>query len=283
MKIKVNENNMYDAYSLDTSVDADPSVDSYWFVFDGYKLMVSKENGAFEVPMMRYENHKERGITKGSYIGTFKDVPCYVGDGSNALLHEGLEFVELRGLHGVLEEDIYTVAGRALQLLTWDRDFQYCSRCGAKVEKIDLQMAKECSDCHLVNYPRISPAVITAIFKEDKILLARNKNFPGEMFSLIAGFVEAGETLEECVEREIIEEVAIKVKNIRYVGSQSWPYPHSMMVGFVADYDEGEIQVDGTEISEAYWFDRDNLPMIPAGVSIARKIIDCYIESGCNE
>jgi NAD+ diphosphatase len=141
------------------------------------------------------------------------------------------------------------------------------------------ERAKRCPECGFISYPVICPAVITAIIKDRKILLAHNRSFKGNMYSLIAGFVEAGETLEECVKREIMEEVGLQVKNVKYLGSQPWPFPNSLMIGFTAEYESGEIAVDGVEISDAKWFDIDNLPELPSEISIARKIINWYIEN----
>jgi len=141
------------------------------------------------------------------------------------------------------------------------------------------ERAKQCLRCGLTNYPRLNPAVIAAVLKGDQILLARNKRFKVPMFSVLAGFVEPGETLEACIEREILEEVGITVKNIRYFGSQPWPFPNSLMIGFVAEYAGGEITIDKQEIVEAGWFFKSNLPPVPSSISIARRLIDWFVDS----
>jgi NAD+ diphosphatase len=130
-----------------------------------------------------------------------------------------------------------------------------------------------------MSYPRLSPAVITAVLKDNKILLSHYAAFKGNMHTIIAGFVEPGETLEECIKREILEEVGIQVRNIKYFGSQPWPFPNSLMIGFTAEYESGEISVDRTEISEAGWYDVNSLPELPPKMSIAREIIDWFIQS----
>ena len=130
-----------------------------------------------------------------------------------------------------------------------------------------------------MSFPRLSPAVITAVLKDDKILLSHYAAFRGNMHTIIAGFVEPGETLEECIKREILEEVGVRVRNIKYFGSQPWPFPNSLMIGFTAEYESGEISVDGTEISEAGWYGADNLPEIPPEVSIEREIIDWFVQN----
>ena len=129
------------------------------------------------------------------------------------------------------------------------------------------------------HFPRLAPAVIVAVTKGDKILLAHSSEWRGKLYSVLAGFVEPGETFEECVEREIMEEVGIKVKNIRYFGSRPWPFPHSLMVGFTAEYESGEITIDQVEITDAQWFTSDNLPLVPGKISIARQLIDWFVET----
>ena len=213
------------------------------------------------------------------YLGMLQGRPCYsaeISPDTNA--PEGLTFVDLRSLYGALDEDLFLLAGKAFQIVSWDQTHQFCGRCSSPTEEQPGERAKICPKCGFISYPRICPAVITAILKDDKILLAHAVAFKGNMHSLIAGFLEPGETLEECVQREITEEVGIKVKNIKYFSSQPWPFPNSMMIGFTAEYESGEIAVDGVEISEAGWFGVDNLPELPSEVSIARKIINWYIE-----
>ena len=134
-----------------------------------------------------------------------------------------------------------------------------------------------CTKCGAVTYPVICPAIIVAITKGDEILLAHNKNFEDNIYSIIAGFVDAGEDLESTVKREVFEEVGIKIKNIKYYGNQTWAFPNSLMIGFFAEYESGEIKVDGKEILDAAWFKKDNLPNLPKKMTIARKMIDSFI------
>ena len=253
---------------------------SYWFVFYMNKLLVTVANDNFSIPYLGDLQELNLFPDRTQYLGTLQEKPCYSCEvSSDADTPEGMSFIDLRSLYGTLDEDIFLLAGRAIQIVAWDQTHQYCGRCGTAVEDLQGERAKKCPKCSFVSYPSISPAVITAIIKDDKILLAHGISFKGNMYSLIAGFVEPGETLEECVQREIMEEVSIKVKNIKYFGSQSWPFPNSMMVGFTAEYESGEIIVDGTEISKAGWFDVENLPELPSSISIAREIINNYIEN----
>ena len=188
-----------------------------------------------------------------------------------------MAFETLRPLWSMLDEDTWAVAGRAVQIVEWDRTHRFCGRCGGPTELAPDERARRCPACGLSAFPRVAPAVIVCVTHEDRILLARGTRFPGVMYSVLAGFVEPGESLEECVAREIEEEVGIRVADIRYFGSQPWPFPHSLMIGFTASYAGGEIAIDPVEIMDAQWFTRDALPPLPPRISIARHLIDAYV------
>jgi NAD+ diphosphatase len=195
-------------------------------------------------------------------------------------LPEGLALAGLRSLFGCLDEADFQMAGYALQLLNWVADNRFCGRCGTAMDLEEGDRALVCRACRTTIYPRISPAIIVAITAGNRLLLARSGRFPGKrMFSVIAGYVEPGETLEDCVRREIREEVGLKVRRIRYFGSQAWPFSGSLMVGFTAEHAGGPIQVDGQEILEADWFPPDRLPEIPGKISIARALIDWFVDN----
>ena len=168
-----------------------------------------------------------------------------------------------------------------MQIVAWDRTHQFCGRCATPTETLTNQRARRCPACGLTSYPRISPAIIIAVIRRDahgaRILLARNHRFPAGRYSVLAGFVEPGESLEECAQREVLEEVGIRIKNIRYFKSQPWPFPNSLMIGFTAEYDEGEIKLEESEIADAGWFAADNLPQLPPRMTIARKLIDWFV------
>lgn len=184
----------------------------------------------------------------------------------------------LMALHANVSEGEWLVAGRAVQLVQWKRTHRHCGRCGGPTELMVGERAMRCPACQLLAFPRLAPAVITLVVRDDgAALLARNAAWPMPMFSCLAGFVEPGETLEQAVAREVHEEVGIEVGRVRYEGSQPWPFPHSLMIGFRAEYGSGDIAVDGTEIAEADWFTTDELPPIPPRLSIARRLIDDWI------
>ena len=164
----------------------------------------------------------------------------------------------------------------AKQILTWDTNFRFCGRCGEPTAESASERAKVCTSCGLTNYPRLSPSVIVSVVRDEHILLARSERFPDGMYSVLAGFVEPGETLEACIQREVREEVGIEVHNIRYFGSQNWPFPHSLMIAFTADYLSGEISIDNDEIVDARWFTERDLPALPGSYSIARELIDHF-------
>jgi NAD+ diphosphatase len=251
----------------------------YWFAFCVNDMLVMFENDNYSVPY--YHSLQELNIIplRTQYLGLLNGCPCYSAEiSSEENISDGMEFISLRSLYSILDEDLFLLAGKAFQIISWDQCHQFCGRCGSITKEQSGERAKICPECGFISYPRICPAVITAVFKGDKILLAHAKAYKNNMYSLISGFVEPGETLEEGVKREIMEEVGLRVKNIKYFGSQPWPYPNSLMVGFTAEYESGEITVDGTEISEAEWFSIDNLPDLPSNVSIARQIIDWYIK-----
>ena len=194
----------------------------------------------------------------------------------------GLEPVGLRELWGLGGDLLFQSAGTAFQFMDWQRSSRFCSRCGGPMVQTDENRAFGCESCGYLSYPVITPAVIVAVTKEDKLLLARSFHFPKGRYSVLAGFVEPGESLEEAVRREILEEVSLKVKDVTYFGSQPWPFPHSLMLGFTARWEEGEITPDGKEIEDAGWYTPDTLPIMPPSNSISRQLIDSWLKGTQN-
>jgi NAD+ diphosphatase len=253
--------------------------EALWFLFHEQRLLVKEGQGDFSVPHLSDLKNLIEVPPQPQFLGFLDDQPCYVGQLKDSdQLPEPFTWVRLMTLLERASEDMIRAAGMANQLLHWDQNHRFCGRCGNPTEDKTDERAKSCPQCGLINYPRLSPAVIVAVCKGHQILLAHSKRFPSGFYSVLAGFVEPGETLEECVRREVREEAGIEVKNIRYFGSQPWPFPDSFMLGFTAEYAGGIIRIDETEIDDAGWFSADNLPVLPLKISIARKLINWFLE-----
>ena len=258
---------------------ADYNGPALWFAFQGNNLLVSQESSSVTIPFLKDFSELGLASRNQNYLGLLEDRPCYAVElPEKAVLPAGMAFEGLRQVYGRLDEDLFWIAARAVQIVDWDRSHQFCGRCGVPMETQKAERAKKCPKCSLLHFPRLAPAIIVAIERGDKLLLARSRRFTTGMYSVLAGFVEPGESLEETVIREVREEVGISIKDIQYFGSQPWPFPHSLMVGFTATYAGGEITIDAEEIDDAGWFTVDHLPPLPGKISIARKLIDGFIE-----
>ena len=213
------------------------------------------------------------------FLGNLDGRPCWAIDADRPEGGAGGQAYEhLMALWGSVDETTWVVAGRAVQLVEWARTHRFCGRCGEPTEETPGERALRCPACGLLAFPRLAPAVIVLVERDDgRALLARNARFPGDMYSCLAGFVEPGETLEQAVVREVREEVGIEVGDLCYLASQPWPFPHSLMLGFTARWKSGEVEVDGKEIADARWFGPDDLPSIPPRMSIARHLIDGWL------
>ncbi len=190
---------------------------------------------------------------------------------------EGWRFCDLFSVYGMAAEDLWMAAGRAVQIVEWERTNRFCGRCGIPTEAVTGERAMRCPQCRLLTFPRLSPAIITVVHRGDELLLARSHRFPEGLFSALAGFVEPGETVEGALIREVEEEVGLRVHNLEYQGSQPWPFPNSLMLGFFAEYESGEIVLEDAEIAEAHWFTLDALPNIPGPISIANRLITSWV------
>lgn len=256
-----------------------------WFLFRGFRLLVRKSEAGLQVPLLADGAELGMELIRPFYLGYLNEKPpihCYAAElPEEAEPPQGMRFQGLRRLYGRLSDQQLWLGARAVQIVHWQRTNQFCGRCGAATEDAAHERAKVCPNCQHTSYPRISPAIIVRVTRQtesgEKILLARSERHPPGWYSVLAGFVEPGETLETCVSREICEEVGIEVKNIRYFGSQPWPFPDSLMIGFTAEYASGEIRLE-EEIVEAAWFRPDDLPQIPSHISISRALIDEWVE-----
>ena len=203
-------------------------------------------------------------------------MPCGPTDETSELPGE-TSLEGLRALFGRLPDAYYTIAGRAIQILHWDQTHQFCGRCGAPTVLAPSDRAKLCPKCGLLSFPRFSPAVIMPVQRR-RSSAGPQPELPEAFYSVLAGFVEPGESLEEAVQREIYEEVALDVTDVRYFGSQPWPFPHQLMIGFTCTYVSGEITPQEGEIVDAGWFSRHGeLPRLPGKLSIARRLIDWFL------
>ena len=264
-----------------------------WFVFRGTDLLVElgppdprptddlrvRERPAWaRLPLLKNHNWLGQAALRTLYLGVLGGTDCWAAElaaDAEAPLAGGA-WQGLRTLFSVLEDRHFALAGRALQLVDWDRTHRFCSRCGSPTEGKREERVRVCPACKFAAYPRVAPAVMGLVRKGSQVLLARSPHFPPGMFSALAGFVEPGESLEQCLAREVEEEVGVQISNIRYLTSQSWPFPHSLMIAFTCEWVSGEIRPQAGEIEEANWFDVLHLPKLPSRISIARRLIDAY-------
>lgn len=250
-----------------------------WLLFRGNELLLQTIEKDMVAPYIEAWGALGVGVVRTQYLGKMNGKPCYSGECTTATSPpEGMGFYPLRHLFNHGEESLFFLGGRAFQIMNWDRMSQYCGQCGLKTEPSPSERAKVCPKCDQLNFPRLSPAIIVAVIRGDKILLAHSKRHPRGMYSVLAGFVEPGETLEECVRREVKEETGVKVTNIQYFGSQPWPFPDSLMIAFTAEYVSGDLRMDDDEILDADWYKADKMPPIPGKISIARNLIDWFVE-----
>ena len=269
------------------------SAEGHWFVFCGDKLLVElgpperpsddprfRARPAFaRLPLFKNHNPWGSDATRTLYLGRLGGVDCWAAElPAGAPAPAGPCWECQRPLFSVLDDDHFALAGRALQLLQWDRDHQFCGRCGTPTLPKREERVRVCPACKLSAYPRVAPAVMALVHRGKQLLLARSPHFPAGMFSALAGFVEPGESLEQCLAREVAEEVGVQIRNSRYFASQPWPFPHSLMIAFVCEWSSGEIRPQAGEIEEANWFDLLHLPKLPSKISIARRLIDAVCQ-----
>jgi NAD+ diphosphatase len=249
-----------------------------WFVFREGRLLVLPGDQAPALPDRTEGAGPPLPVEAVRYVGLLGGKPCWAAQGGPGALPPGAALEPLRDLFDRLPDGLLAVAGRAAQLLEFDRTHRYCGACGRPTELDDGGRARRCSACSTTAYPRLAPAMMALVTRAGpsgrELLLARGRRFGAPIYSALAGFVEPSETLEACVHREVREEVGLAVRNLRYFGSQCWPFPHSLMVAFLAEHAGGEIACDPEEIVDAGWFPVDRLPLLPHRLSVARKLIE---------
>jgi len=246
---------------------------AYWILRCEHRLLTTAGNNAGSIfPSGPASDFGNPGHVL--QVGEWQGLPCYAADVEQLPEIPSGEATPLRAIFQLAGAETFALAGRASQLLDWQSHHRFCGRCGTPTLKKAGELSMQCPNCGLLAYPRISPAVMVLVRHGDKLLLARSPRFKPGVFSALAGFVEPGETLEECAVREVREEVGIEIANLRYFHSQPWPFPNSLMVAFFADYAGGTITPDPTEIEAACWFSPDALPLLPEPISISRRLID---------
>ena len=248
-----------------------------WFLYKGDHLLVSRD-GSPAVPSKDYPEELSEAILVRREIGALEGCACWAAEvATDAEPPEEMVFRDLRGLFSRMNEDFFRMAGRAKQIVGWNATHRFCGRCGGETEPVPGELAKRCTRCGMLHYPRLSPAIIVLVRDGGRVLLARSPGFPEGMYSVLAGFVEPGESMEEGIRREVREEVGIEVTNLQYFGSQPWPFPNSLMIGFTTEYAGGELELDPTEIEDAGWYEPGGFPPLPPKVSIARAMIDEFV------
>ena len=256
--------------------DAVPSA-SLVFAFRAEKILVGGDEKSPAI--LTREEFESTGLACRTYhLGVYQGVHCVAaGLPDDASDVESLRFTGLRSLFFAVPEPLVAIAARAFQVIEWDRTHRYCGRCGTPTRDKAGERAKECPACGYVAYPRVSPAMMALVTRGRELLLARSARFATGVYSALAGFVEPGETIEDCIRREVREEVRVEVGASSYFASQSWAFPHSLMIAFTAEYASGEIRLDDPEIEDARWFPIDALPKLPTGISISRRLIDATV------
>lgn len=247
------------------------------FAFRGGEMLVADADGG--VPRVA-----DSGLDADSGVwvdaGEADAVRCFaVSLPDGVMAPRGMRFVRLRGLHALLPAALYRMAGRASEIVEWERAHRFCGRCGGRTAASGEALARRCTQCGALHYPRLAPAVLVCVAHGDRLLLARSPHFPARMYSTLAGFVEPGESLEEAAAREVREEVGIEIAGLRYFGSQPWPFPSSLMVAFTAEYAGGDLRPDPAEIEDVQWFAVDDLPPVPPVMSLARAMIDDWVRA----
>ncbi len=261
------EKSLYENYQIDFDETVTPSGDDYLFIFNEKRELYLNSDKQLPESLNNFD------VNFCLYIGTYKNKQTFV---INVKSNES--FYELKDVYG-FNQELYHIAGKAVLVNDWYISHQFCGRCGTKTEIDKKDMMLKCPNCGQLHYPRIAPAIIVAIRKGEELLMAKHSYHENIRYALIAGFVEPGESIEEAAKREILEEVGIKIKNLEYKKSQSWPFPNSLMLGFTAEYESGEIKVDGDEILKAKWFKKDEIIRYGSDISISDWLIQDFIDS----
>ncbi len=263
--------------------EAAPEGDAVWVAFQGEDVLVREGRGSFELPRGSLRSALGGAAAEPAlFLGMLDGVACMgVHVHADARLPEDLESIDLRGLYGRLSPDLYAVVGYAYQLVRWQSASRFCAFCGSATEPVHGEWGKRCTACNHTAYPHVSPCVIVLIHDGGRRILLAHRRGRGPMLSLVAGFVEPGESLESCLRREVREEVGVEIDEPRYFASQPWPFPHQLMIGFFARHVSGEPRPDGDELDRAGWHDIGELGQLtlPGPISIAWRLIEAHLAS----
>lgn len=253
---------------------------SWHIPVSGNQILTKREYPSLRPLTMKEWQWSEISSNKTHFLGTVRNhTPIFAEEiEADVVEPEGYKFNPLWNFLTGTELPIFYLMGRAKQVVDWSKQHEYCGACGSKTLESTTDRSKKCPHCNIPFYPRISPSIIVLVTRGEELLLAKNANAQGNFYSTLAGFVEPGESIEETVHREVFEEVGIKIKNLRYFSSQSWPFPNSLMLGFHAEYSDGEIRIQEEEIADARWFHYKEMPNKPAMMSISGWLIDEYLK-----
>ncbi|WP_405290169.1 NAD(+) diphosphatase [Methanobrevibacter sp.] len=261
------EKSLYENYQINFDENITPDTDDILFIFNDNRELFLDDDKKLAKSLDNFD------VNFCLYIGDYKDKKAFVVNvETDETFYNLMEVYEFN-------HDLYHIAGKAVLVRDWYISHRFCGRCGTPTKIDEKDMMLKCPQCGQVHYPRIAPAIIVAIRNGDKLLMAKHSYHENIRYALIAGFVEPGETIEEAVHREVLEEVGVKIKNLQYQRSQSWPFPNSLMLGFTAEYESGNIKVDGDEILRAEWFKKDEIIRYESDISISDWLIQEFIDS----
>lgn len=248
-----------------------------WVLLQGTRLVLYEDSGGPALPLGKLPDFAAATGRTPVFIGTWKGSACTAMALPGSLeLPPGYVFENILSSEPCIGIELLSLAGVAGQILHWEKNSRFCSRCGGTLNRLPGEWGKTCHQCDYAHFPHIHPCVIVIVRRKGEVLLTRKAAWPEGRYSLVAGFLDFGECLEEAVAREVREETGVEIDNVRYIGSQAWPFPSQLMAGFVADWAEGEIVVEEAELEDARWFGVDDLPALPPKRSIARYLIDTF-------
>lgn len=270
--------NSFESYIHPPTIFSQPPL---WFIFQNDEILLQNTYHSITIPQLSEMKSLNLAVERELFLGCHEGTPCFtaqINQTTLTSLPKHLSFQPIRHSYELLDnKDFFHIITRARQILYWDKTTQFCGSCGQKTEHSLTERAKICTPCNSQVFPPIAPVMLALLWRKNEILLARSSHFSTGVYSLLAGFVEPGETLEQTVAREVKEEVGLIIKNLQYIASQPWPFQSNLMLGFIAEYESGEIIIDKNELEDAQWFHISKLPTLPKPASLSRQLIDDYV------